>query len=291
VSRAHLFADGGGRELAYVAMSRARGFTHAFVVADDLAQGAEDLKREWSSQRTSTWAIDTGLPDQKSLTGTTVARTTEEERFRLAALVLAERMMTANAIASIRPADLAPALAEARATLRQAEHARADLKRGWGIYQHTEAGRAVADLAEAKRELLSARTEAEYGARRRDRRAGAKKEAKWAAREKDVEERWQKYVAPEIARFDAEIARHQGTVDQLIVRREAQAAASRLAIERRWALQCDAHHLAVGLDSHRDQLDGIPRPARRRSQGQSRKLRDTHSTPQLEPIDRPRLGM
>jgi ATP-dependent exoDNAse (exonuclease V) alpha subunit len=60
--RAHLFADGGGRELAYVAMSRARQSTHVWTVADDLPQAIEDLRRDWSTQRTPTWAIDTALP-------------------------------------------------------------------------------------------------------------------------------------------------------------------------------------------------------------------------------------
>jgi ATP-dependent exoDNAse (exonuclease V) alpha subunit len=36
VDRAHLFADGGGRELAYVAMSRARASTQVWTVADDI---------------------------------------------------------------------------------------------------------------------------------------------------------------------------------------------------------------------------------------------------------------
>ncbi|MDQ2754515.1 MAG: hypothetical protein M3R71_03085, partial [Actinomycetota bacterium] len=45
VARAHLFADGGGRELAYVAMSRARQSTHVWAEADDTAQAIEDLQR------------------------------------------------------------------------------------------------------------------------------------------------------------------------------------------------------------------------------------------------------
>jgi len=291
VERAHLFVDGGGRELAYVAMSRARESTHAFVVADDNAQGAEDLRRDWSTERTPTWAIDTGLPDRQSLRRETVARLPEEERFHVAALVLAETRMTANAIDSIRTADLAPALAEARGALRQAEKARDDLKSGWAIYQHTEIGRAVADLAEAKRGLFDSRTQAEYGARWRDRRAGAKKVATWAGREKDAEERWQTYVAPEAARLETEIARHGVTVDQLTARRETQAAAYRLGVERGWSLQCDAHQLAVGIASHRDKLDGVPRRAPRRSTGQSRKSPVLNPTPQREPVDQPRLGM
>jgi hypothetical protein len=40
--------DGGGRELAYVAMSRARGESHVHVVAPSVAQAAERLA----------WALD-----------------------------------------------------------------------------------------------------------------------------------------------------------------------------------------------------------------------------------------
>ncbi|MHB1536535.1 MAG: ATP-dependent DNA helicase, partial [Acidimicrobiales bacterium] len=40
---AHLFADGGGRELAYVAMSRARDVAHLHAVADNVYQAVEDL--------------------------------------------------------------------------------------------------------------------------------------------------------------------------------------------------------------------------------------------------------
>ena len=35
--------------------------THAWVVADDIGQPAEDLRRDWSTRRT-TWALQTGLP-------------------------------------------------------------------------------------------------------------------------------------------------------------------------------------------------------------------------------------
>jgi ATP-dependent exoDNAse (exonuclease V) alpha subunit len=63
VDAAHLFADGGGRELGYVAMSRARQSSHVHVVADNADQAVEDLARDWSTERRQTWAIDTGRPD------------------------------------------------------------------------------------------------------------------------------------------------------------------------------------------------------------------------------------
>ena len=42
--RAHVLADGGGRELAYVAISRARDRTTMHAAADDLAQAVDDLE-------------------------------------------------------------------------------------------------------------------------------------------------------------------------------------------------------------------------------------------------------
>lgn len=62
VDRAHVFADGGGRELAYVAMSRARHTSHVYVVADDHDQAGEDLTVEWSRDRRQRWVLDVDEP-------------------------------------------------------------------------------------------------------------------------------------------------------------------------------------------------------------------------------------
>jgi hypothetical protein len=57
-----VLADGGGRELAYVAMSRAREATRIYTTADDTAVAVEDLTADWQQDRRPRWAIDTGLP-------------------------------------------------------------------------------------------------------------------------------------------------------------------------------------------------------------------------------------
>lgn len=62
VDTAHVLADGGGRELAYVAMSRARHSTHVHAVADDLDQAREDLSRDWTTERRDRWIRDTDTP-------------------------------------------------------------------------------------------------------------------------------------------------------------------------------------------------------------------------------------
>jgi hypothetical protein len=60
---AHLYADGGGRELGYVAMSRARQTVHVHTLADNIYQAVEELTWDWSRERRQAWAIDTGTPE------------------------------------------------------------------------------------------------------------------------------------------------------------------------------------------------------------------------------------
>jgi conjugative relaxase-like TrwC/TraI family protein len=66
---AHLFADGGGRELGYVGMSRARQSSNVHAVADNIDQAAEDLAWDWSQERRQVWAIDTGTPTPEEQPG------------------------------------------------------------------------------------------------------------------------------------------------------------------------------------------------------------------------------
>jgi hypothetical protein len=61
--RAHYVAGGGGRELAYVALSRARDGITIHTTADTLDQARDDLTRDWSSQQRATWILDTDRPD------------------------------------------------------------------------------------------------------------------------------------------------------------------------------------------------------------------------------------
>ena len=57
VDTAHVLADGGGRELAYVAMSRARTESHVYLAGVAPAQAQERLAWEWASSRRQTWTI------------------------------------------------------------------------------------------------------------------------------------------------------------------------------------------------------------------------------------------
>jgi ATP-dependent exoDNAse (exonuclease V) alpha subunit len=96
MDRTHLYSDGGGRELAYVAMSRARETSEVYVVADDTATAAEDLTRDWQRERRPRWAIDTGLPAISDLTPDTVGAMTLETKSRVVAIALAETATLAD---------------------------------------------------------------------------------------------------------------------------------------------------------------------------------------------------
>jgi conjugative relaxase-like TrwC/TraI family protein len=62
VDAAHVLADGAGRELTYVALSRARTTTHIHAVADNLDQARDDLTRDWTAERRDRWIHDTDRP-------------------------------------------------------------------------------------------------------------------------------------------------------------------------------------------------------------------------------------
>jgi hypothetical protein len=290
VSRAHLFADGGGRELAYVAMSRARESANAWVVADDVEQAAEDLRRDWSSDRTQIWAIDTGLPEYDKLSRDTIADMVEAQKVRRAAIALSRAKITAKGINRIESADLASTLADARAVLHRTRQARADLDTGLGVYEHTDAGRAVSDLVQAQAALPAARWRAEHGSRWRARHAAAKEATSWAEREAGAQRRFQSHVAPEAARLNNEITRHQAAVEQLASRFERQRVASALTGETSRNLHRTISRLTAGLDTHRDRLDGISRTPRQPAPRSAGQVRVFDPTPQQEAVTRPDLG-
>jgi hypothetical protein len=182
VARAHLFADGGGRELAYVAMSRARKSTHIWAVADDLAQAVEDLRRDWTIRRSPTWAIDTGQPIQTEQPRAGRLPSVESQ-VRQVAVSRAQAQIAVAALEKVRRPALEEAVEEAGMDLQRAKEARADLDTGDGVYHQTDAGRAVRDLHVAQAAAERARWEAEHAPRWRERRTAAKQAATWAERQ------------------------------------------------------------------------------------------------------------
>jgi hypothetical protein len=247
--RAHLYADGGGRELAYVAMSRARQSTHVWSVADDLPQAVDDLRRDWSTRRTPTWAIDTALPDQGAVTRECFQAIPSDQQARIAALLHAQTAIAANAISGICLPNRAATLGQAEAALAQAQEARADLETGSGLWQDSEAGRAVRDLAQARQAREQARQGADHGPRWRDRHAAQKETGVWEEREVDAQQRWEAHVAPIIARLDQQIAFHQTSLDRAANHFKHRQAASQMG-----------HRPRAGTATARQE----PRPNRRR---------------------------
>jgi hypothetical protein len=52
---AHVLAEGGGRQLAYVAMSRARHRSTVHTVADSAEQAVETITDDWTADRDQPW--------------------------------------------------------------------------------------------------------------------------------------------------------------------------------------------------------------------------------------------
>jgi conjugative relaxase-like TrwC/TraI family protein len=282
--RAHLFADGGGRELAYVAMSRARESTHVWTVADDLPQGVDDLRRDWSTNRTPAWALDTALPDPSALTREAFQALPADQQARIAALLHVETALAGDAMAGIGLPDRAATLGQAEAALAQARQARADLDTGRGVWETAEAGQAVRDLAQARHARQEAEKAAEAGARWRERHTARKEAALWAQREVNAQQRWEVYVAPVISGLDQEIARHQASLDRAANRLERRLAASQSVIGNGLEQQRHASNLARRLAAERDHLDGLPSATEvRRAATQRRQLQLFAPAPQHEP--------
>jgi conjugative relaxase-like TrwC/TraI family protein len=148
---AHVFEDGGGRELAYVAMSRARQESHVYVVADDLDQARDDLQRSWETERRWAWAIDTGTPQTADQVGELrEPHTGGNERGDPASLRL--HALRVEQVA-LRPAiPTGPVVA-----LRQAEADRRYAKQKLEWFQRDKGSRSEGELSEATWKLIRAR--------------------------------------------------------------------------------------------------------------------------------------
>jgi hypothetical protein len=147
VQRARALEDGGGRELAYVKMSRARERSTVYVVADDVDQARENLVREWSAECRPAWVIDSATPltDPTAVeAGTRVAKPMRDalRRGRLAA----ERA----AIAAVVPLDSTAEINASERQLARLRGQRRALATGTGPYRDGPVGHAVWELRQAE---------------------------------------------------------------------------------------------------------------------------------------------
>ena len=211
----HVFGDGGGRELAYVAMSRARGPSYSYTVADDLAQAAEDLRREWTSERRQRWVLDTDSPAPAGIRRQPHLAPQAERSLR-AARLRAERaaLLTVHGPAAIdRLGDARRRAASIRAEFE-------DLRAGDGRYSHTAIGSASRRFREAEwnhreaRRLANAPSSTRRGRRRHQRLAET-----WAAELADARREWTSVAAPTERRLVMALARAERIVSRLEVDR------------------------------------------------------------------------
>lgn len=151
--RAHVLAAGGGRELGYVAMSRARDHTTIHATADDLAQAVDDLQADWGVVRHQRWI--TGTPARPG-------RHPVPARFRQA--------RPPAPVHEVPKRSATELVREAQRRMADLHSDLDDLRAGTGDWTDTPAGHAARALNAADRRLAEARRLAEDpDARRRDR--------------------------------------------------------------------------------------------------------------------------
>ncbi len=204
---AHVFEDGGGRELAYVAMSRARERTELYLVADDLDQAREDLAHHWERERRERWAIDTGTPQP----GAAEREPPEPTALRRLALQ-AER----DALRVAIPGSLDPHLKTAESELRWATRDLENLRRDRGRHSEGDLGEVAGELwwarHHARDNQRTAETKALGWRMRRDARHQA---AEYAERVTSAEERLDKLLAAEEAKLVEALNRAKQKVSDL----------------------------------------------------------------------------
>ena len=209
----HRYSDGGGRELAYVSMCRARQEALVYVVADDVDQAKGDLKQDWSHDRRQRWAIDTGTP-------TTAVADVEHEPeapTRLQAMIREARLRSErDAVASAIPADVGTELHDASRHLAALEARCHDLETGGPAYWQTPEGRAGAAVHRLSDRLDAERRRADDPELSRSQQRSAGYEIRDLTPQlDDALEHWKAVCGAEHARLIAQIDRLAETVETL----------------------------------------------------------------------------
>jgi hypothetical protein len=212
--RAHALATGGGRELGYVAMSRARDQTTIHAVADDLPQAIEDLNTDWNHQTRQRWITRTAAPVPK----TKLARPVDLDRPAQLARLQAER----DQLLALVPPDVQSELTGAVMRRTRIQDDLRDLKTGHGRWQHSDVGAAAHDLNEAGQLRRQAETFAAMPTMpRRMRRAWRKDIGRWTEQETLLQEQWREIGGPVLERLTTQLADADLSVEQLTQRRDA----------------------------------------------------------------------
>jgi conjugative relaxase-like TrwC/TraI family protein len=252
----HRYFDGGGRELAYVSMSRARHEAFVYAVAEDVDQAKGDLTQDWVHDRRQHWALDTGTPttsvadlEHEPATPSQLQTVIREARLR------SER----DAVAAAIPADVTGELREARRQQAALEARRRDLETGGPSYWQTPEGGAGTAVHRLATRVEAERLRAEDPHLSRSQRRTARYELRDLGPQlDDALTHWNAVCGPEHARLTARIDRlaetaqtvqesHEHRIDWLDRHPEALRRLERLERELdEYRPQRSAH--VVGLD-------------------------------------------
>jgi hypothetical protein len=203
--RAHVFADGGGRELGYVAMSRARDRTTLHAIADDLPQAIEDLRTDWGQEHRQRWIADSPAMVDVRQGRPAHDLTAHHERLRQ------ERAE----LEALAPPDRTDDLLYARHRMRMLQEELHDLPYGIGRWQGTEVGEAARAKLDAARQHRQAEDCARSGGSLRTRHHWRKSARQWAAVEVEATQRYDDLVAPVREGLEADLARSEVLVGHL----------------------------------------------------------------------------
>lgn len=203
VDAAHVLDDGGGRELAYVAMSRARHASHVYVAAGDLRYAAERLAWSWDQERRQQWASD---------------RQRSAERIEA---LRAERQQLIGMI----PADVSEQIIRVHQEQSALDRDVAQLQTGTGRWSNTPVGDAYHQFlrAQSAHRLALCRAEAPRQSILGRRRARLEVQASLAAAE-ESERVLRRASAPHARALNEQQARLADEVRQLEAHQQARAA-------------------------------------------------------------------
>jgi hypothetical protein len=186
--RAHVLAAGGGRELAYVAMSRARDHTTIHATADDLPQAVDDLQADWGIARLQRWIVETPARPGRQPAPARAARRPEN-------------------VQALPAPSLSDQRADARRRLIDLHADYDELLAGTGRWADTPAGAAARTLNSARRQLTEARRVATAPAQgRRDQRDAANAIPRLKAAVETALHGWDQLGEPEARHLQDQIA-------------------------------------------------------------------------------------
>ena len=259
--RAHYLAEGGGRELAYVALSRARHHTTIHAVADDIDQALHDLTYQWDQTRAQDWVTLTYQPGHAP-THPASAGSDHRPPAPVTPLTPRERIVAElDRLNHGAPPDVARSIRIDRDSLDHLAKDRADLEHGNGAWTGTPEGKAVQALDAAERALWRARYDRDHASILA--RPGARRDVDRAEETlAEAQDRWNAVIPGVVRGIDRETATTRQRLDrnqQRQAKREEWLAqlpeqAQYIASLERQLLRLDNPTAAKRLD----QLDAIP---------------------------------